>query len=462
MHFKKIISLCALALGSTFITSCSIKDNTTQSVSLNIWTYYNGSIETSFQKMIQDFNTTKGAEEKISVSSISQGSQVSDLSEALIASANGETGADEMPDLFISYADCAYEINNLGKLANIDDYFSSKELANFNNDFLSEGTFDDHLKILPVSKSTEALYINKTDLDKFISSYPEYNITYNDFDTFEGIIKVSKAYYEKTGKAFFGRDSLDNYFVVGSKVLGIDILHYDNEGNFGINFNHDVFKKLWSSYFIPSIDGYFNQVGKFRSSDVQAGTILAYIGSTASASYFPKEVILDDNTKYPIEVLIKPMPNFSGMPKVAVSQGAGFCITKSTKEVEKAAATFLKWLCEAQNISTFSKTSSYFPSTKDGFTNTFINGLTDEVSKTNFSICKYTLDNYQMYTNIVGINGSMYRTYLKNSLQDAIKEANTTLANSTNKDETKALLKSDEYFEQWFSKLQTGVSTIEI
>ncbi len=462
MHFKKIISLCALAFTTCAITSCSIKNNTKQSVSLNIWTYYNGAIETSFQQMIQEFNSTKGAKEKISVSSISQGSQVNDLSDALIASANGETGADEMPDLFIAYADCAYEINNLGKLANIDDYFSTKELSNFNSDFLTEGTFDDHLKILPVSKSTEALYINKTDLDKFISSYPEYNITYNDFDTFEGILKVSKAYYEKTGKAFFGRDSLDNYFVVGSKVLGIDVLHYDDEGNFGINFNHDVFKKLWDSYFIPSVEGYFDQVGKFRSADVQAGTILAYIGSTASASYFPKEVIIDENTKYPIDVLIRPMPNFEGKAKVAVSQGAGFCITKSTKTIEKAASTFLKWLCEAENISNFSKTSSYFPSTINGFTNTYIDSLSDEVSKTNFTICKYTLDNYQMYTNVVGLNGSVYRTYLKTSLQDAIKEAKTVLANSTNKDETKAILKSDEYFEQWFSKLKTGVSTINI
>ncbi len=461
MHLKKIISLCLLTLSTLFITSC-YNDNNKTSVSLNIWTYYNGSIETSFQKMIQEFNSTQGAKEKISVSSISQGSQVNDLSEALISAANEETGADVMPDLFISYADCAYEINSLGKLANIDDYFSEKELSNFNDDFLTEGTFDDHLKILPVSKSTEALYINKTDFDKFLNAYPEYNITYSDFDTFEGIIKISKAYYEKTGKAFFGRDSLDNYFVVGSKVLGIDVLQYDENNNFGINFNHDTFKKLWDSYFVPSVYGYFNQVGKFRSSDVQVGTILAYIGSTASASYFPKEVIIDENTKYPIELLIKPMPNFEGKARVAVSQGAGFCITKSTKAKEKASATFLKWLCETENISTFSKTSSYFPSTKNGFTNTFIDGLTDEVSKMNFTVCKYTIENYQMYTNVVGLNGSTYRTYLKTSLQDAINNAKTVLKNSTNKEETISTLTSDSYFEQWFSKLKSGVSTLAL
>lgn len=457
MKLRKLFILGFTAVQALILTGCN--KNTRSSISLNIWTYYNGSIESSFQDIITEFNETKGAEEKIVVSSLSEGSKVSDLSDALIASAKNELGSDKMPDMFISYADCAYELDKLGKLASIDDYFSDLEFSNFNSDFLNEGRFDGKLKILPVSKSTEALYINKTDFDKFLLSNPDCGVSYDDLSTFEGLIKVSKAYYEKTGKAFFGRDSMDNYFVIGAKQLGIDILDYNDE-KFGINFNHDVFKKLWDSYYIPYVLGYFDSIGKFRSSDIQAGVILAYIGSTSSGGYFPKKVFLNENDSYEIEEEIRCIPVFEGGSMVSVSQGAGFCITKSTKEREEASAIFLKWLCERDNISTFSKSSGYFPATKDGFSDDFINSLDSRLYKNNFKICKETLDNYKMYTNIVGLNGTDYRNFLRDSFNLELSNAKAMIKNSSNKEEMINYLTSPEYFEKWYLSLKEQSNSI--
>ncbi len=447
----KLLKLALLSSIPFALISCTKEKKT---VSLNIWTYYNGNIETSFQEIIEEFNKTRGASEKIVVSSISQGSQVSDLSNALLASAKGEAGSDTMPDLFISYADTAYELNNLGKLASLDNYFTTDDLSLYNSDFLKEGYINNSLKILPVSKSTEALYINKTDFDKFINSNPDLNITYSSLSTIEGLIDVSEKYYLKTGKAFFGRDSLDNYFVVGAKMLGIDILSYGNTNTLSINYDHDVFKKLWDSYYVPYVKGYFDSVGKFRSADIEAGTILAYIGSTASANYFPDKVYLSDTVSYSIEPLILETPSFEGREKVAVSQGAGFCITKSTKEKEEASSIFLKWLSEYDNVTKFSKSSGYFPSTKLGLDDNFIQSQSSEILKQNFTVCKNTVNNYKMYTNIVGTNGTTYRNYLKESLLSALSSAKKQVEVSTNKAETISTLTSDQNFETWFETLK--------
>ena len=96
-------------------------------VTLTVWHYYNGSQQSAFDALVKEFNDTEGREKGIYVESFSQGS-VSDLETAVRASINGDVGADSMPDIFSSYADTAYEIEQLGALANLSEYFDEKEL----------------------------------------------------------------------------------------------------------------------------------------------------------------------------------------------------------------------------------------------------------------------------------------------------------------------------------------------
>lgn len=449
---KKIFSLLALSVSAITICACS-KNNSNSFISLNIWTYYNTTTETSFQNMVNEYNLTRGKEQKIVISSISQGS-VNDLTNALINSATNQSGAEEMPDMFISYADCAYELDGYGKVTSLDKYFTEEELSNFNEGFLKEGRIgsDNSLKILPVSKSTEALYINETDFDKFLEANPDCGIDYSDLSTIEGLINVAKIYYEKTGKAFFGRDSLDNYFVIGAKQLGIDIFQYTDDG-FEINFDENVFKKLWDSYYVPFVKGYFASIGLFRSSDIQSGEILSYIGSTSSGGYFPSYVE-KNSERYPINSKVLTTPIFENGAKFAVSQGAGFCVTKSTSEKEKASVDFLKWLCEKENITNFANTSGYFPATKNGFSDEFINSQTKPNYKKNFETCRETLNNYNMYTNIVGPNSTSYRNFLKSRLDNVCKNARKAVLESTNIEEAILYYTDDARFYEWFHSLK--------
>ena len=110
---------------------------------------------------------------------------------------------------------------------------------------------------------------------------------------------VAKRYYEWTdsltpdipddGKAFYGRDSMSNYFIIGMKQLGADIFDV-KDGQVTIQADKEKVRRLWDNYYVPYVNGYFASMGKFRSDDVKTGDILAYTGSCASSMYFPDQV----------------------------------------------------------------------------------------------------------------------------------------------------------------------------
>lgn len=138
--------------------------------------------------------------------------------------------------------------------------------------------------------------INKTDWEPFAK---QTGSSLDELKTIEGVVKVAKRYYEWTdaktpnkpndGKAFYGRDSMANYFVIGMKQLGKDIFEI-KDGNVTFNVDKKLIKRLWENYYVPYINSYFTALGKFRSDDVKTGDILAYTGSSMSAMYFPDRV----------------------------------------------------------------------------------------------------------------------------------------------------------------------------
>lgn len=74
------------------------------------------------------------------------------------------------------------------------------------------------------------MLLNTTDWEPFAKAM---KVTTDDLKTTEGITKVAKKYYEWTdaktpntpndGKAFYGRDSMSNYFVIGMKQMGQEL-----------------------------------------------------------------------------------------------------------------------------------------------------------------------------------------------------------------------------------------------
>ena len=294
--------VCAACLSAMFIftlTGCGSKSplDPKNPVSLTVWHYYNGSQQAAFDALVEEFNDTVGREEGIYIQSYSQGS-VSDLESAVRDSIGGKVGADTMPDIFSSYADTAYEVEQAGALANLSDYLSQEELDIYVDSYIEEGCIaaDGSLRIFPTAKSTEIMMVNLTDWEPFAAAT---GASLESLATMEGVAATAQAYYEWTdsltpdvledGKAFYGRDAMANYFVIGMQQLGVEIFQVEN-GEITLNVPKEELHRLWENYYVPMVRGYFGAYGSFRSDDVKTGDILAYTGSTTSAMYFPDQI----------------------------------------------------------------------------------------------------------------------------------------------------------------------------
>ncbi|MDD3571188.1 MAG: extracellular solute-binding protein [Lachnospiraceae bacterium] len=347
---KFAVVIFALTLAFYGCTGKSITQKNSAPVAVTIWHYYNGAQKQIFDNLVSEFNETVGYEKNIVVEAYNQ-SSVTELADKIMESANKEVGSDDMPDIFSCYSDTAYTLNQMGLLADINKYLTDDEKSEYIESYIKEGDFENNgsIRIFPIAKSTEVLMLNKTDWDKFASAT---NANEKDLLTCEGITKLAESYYNWTdsqteepddGKAFFGRDAIANYIIIGSMQLGEEIFSV-NDGKETITLNKEVFRKLWDNFYVPFVKGYFTSVGRFRSDDAKTGDLIALVGSAAGSVYFPKEVTLTNGSTYLIKGEIYPMPVFENGENYAPQQGAGMAVTASDEKTERAAVEFLKCL----------------------------------------------------------------------------------------------------------------------
>lgn len=461
---KTTILATALMAACTLLTGCGSSGSTTvkldpeHPVSLTIWHYYNGAQQATFDTLVEEFNATVGQEKGIYVEGYSQGS-VSDLEEAVSAALRGDVGASDLPDIFSSYADTAYAVQKQDKLADLTQYFTKEELDSYVDSYINEGYFNDDgaLYLMPVAKSTEVLLLNKTDWEPFAEATGS---TLEELQIPEGIIRVAERYYDWSGgKAFYGRDSMSNYFVIGMRQMGQEIFRVEN-GEVTLNTDRDLIHRLWENYYVPYVKGYFGAYGRFRSDDVKTGDILAYTGSTSSSMYFPDAIEKEDGS-YAIECIAMKAPVLEGGENVRVQQGAGMAVTKSDAQHEYAACVFLKWFTEKENNMRFVCDSGYMPVLKEANS---VEALDEVIAEDNLEISSKTYDCLKTimqdadtalyYTSRNFDNGYQTRKVLDYNLSDraaadraAVEEA---IAAGEDREEVLAKYTSEESFEDWY------------
>lgn len=471
------VSLCGCGSSGTGKTA-QVKLDPNHPVSLKIWHYYNGTQQAVFDSLLDEFNATTGKDEGIYIEGYSQGS-VSDLEQAVTSAINGDVGADDLPDIFSSYADTAYAVQKQGKLADLTQYFTDEELSGYVDSYIQEGDFDNDgsLYLLPVAKSTEILMLNKTDWEPFAEAT---GATLDELTTTEGITKVAQEYYEWTdsltpdvpddGKAFYGRDSMSNYFIISMKQMGKEIFEV-KDGQVTLNTDKDLIRRLWDNYYVPYVKGYFGAYGKFRSDDVKTGDILAYTGSIASATYFPDSVEKDDET-YSIDYIVQQAPVMEGGENVKVQQGASMAVTKSDEQHEYAACVFLKWFTQKEQNMSFVCASSYMPVLKEANTVEALDEAVQQAAEQDeqvndkvYDSLKAVLsdfDNTEYYTPKNFENGYSTRKVLDYNLSDqaaADKEAiDEAVASGVSREEAEKDYISDEAFENWYAAFCEALS----
>ncbi len=437
-------------------------------VGLVLWHYYNGPQKVAFDELVTEFNDTVGREQGIVVEALSQGN-VNDLMQNVIDAAEQKVGAGEIPDIFAAYADTAYTVDQLGLVAELDQYLTEEELAAYIPAYIDEGRFDEKgsLKIFPIAKSTEVFMLNKTDWERFAAAT---GAELSDLSTLEGVTRTAKAYYEWTdslteaandGKAFFGRDAMANYLIIGCRQLGVELFSVQN-GQVTLNVDEAALRKIWDNYYVPYVSGYFTAEGRFRSDDAKTGAVIALVGSTSGAAYFPDQVMVGDDDSYPIECLALEAPCFEGAEPYAVQQGAGMVVTKSSEAREYAATVFLKWFTEAERNIEFSVGSGCLPvktaANDEGKILAAMPADAVEGMRQSLAAAVNTTKTHALYTNKAFSGGNRARSVLEDSLQqraDADRRAvEAALKQGKSLAEAVSAYDTDENFKEWFTGFQ--------
>lgn len=143
-------------LAVSLLGGCRASD---KPVTLTVWTYYNGDQLASFERLVEEFNTTIGKKEHITVEASSQGS-INDLEKNVLDAAKGRVGALAMPNIFSAYADTAYTLEQMGQVVDLSPYLTEKEKAAYLPNYLEEGDFSDDGSIhIILTTSTKFLRI---------------------------------------------------------------------------------------------------------------------------------------------------------------------------------------------------------------------------------------------------------------------------------------------------------------
>jgi len=475
MRRKKITAMLLIIGMAGIITACgSINENHGLSAKnpqeIQIWNYYNGAQSVAFDNMINEFNSTIGKEKGILVTAESF-SSIEDLTGALNASANKEVGAKKLPNIVQCYKDMAAGLDQKELLVNLDDYVDEKEKTTYVDAYIEDGTIgqDHKWKLFPIAKSTEVMMLNKEKWDAFSK---DTGIQLEHLSTWEGVADAAQEYYIwSEGDAFFGRDAFSNYMLMGSQQLGHPICEQQEDGTVKIELDSPTMHTLWENFYIPYIKGYYSHIGKYRTDDMKLGKIIAEVGSTVGATYFPTEVSYNNETPYPIHGIVLPVPNFAGTEKYIAQQGADMAVIKGTEQKEYASVLFLEWFTDASRNTEFAVQTGYLPVRKESNTRETISAQLEttqtelgKIGKDVLMTAVEELTTFHVYKTLEFDESYQVRQVLEDSMQELAKkdyeEVQTKIQEGMDREEALIMYTSEEHFQDWMERLQNQLDEI--
>ena len=363
---KKITAIILSALlFVTGLAGCAEQDKPSAKnpVTLTMWHVYGSQTKSPMNDAVDEFNKTAGKEHGITINVVSVTSS-SAIDQALAASANGEPGAEKMPDLFTAYPRVV-EIVGEENLLTWSDYFSEEELSAFTASFLAEGYFDESLLMLPIAKSCEAFYLNKTLFDRFAA---ENTVSLDQLRSFAGVFEVARTYYDWSGgQNFMQLNDFYNYALTGMKAYDAEFIR-----NGQLNLDHHAFEAIWTPLAGAAIYGGICLEDGYAASRWKTVEIIANTGSSADVLYQPDEVVYADNTTETIATLTLPYPTFTDEVSGVAYRGGGlFAMKSEDARLNAAAYIFAKWLTEKEQNLNFVTQSGYLPVTDAAFDSLF-------------------------------------------------------------------------------------------
>ena len=429
---KAIILLLTFAI-TVCLSGCSdkTKPDTDHPVTLTMWHVYGSQTKSPLNDVIDEFNDTEGRANGVTVNVVSVTSS-SAIDQALSASANGEPGAEELPDLFSAYPRVA-EIVGTDQLLCWNHYFSEEELAPFRDEFLAEGYFDEQLLMLPIAKSSEGLFLNQTLFERFGA---ETGVSADSLKTFDGFFKTANLYYDwSDGQNFTQINDFYNYAYLGMKAYGGEFIR---DGR--LNLDDAIFEKVWDPLSRAAIYGGICLDDGYAASRWKTVEIISNIGSTADILYQPEIVFYPDNTTEDITSVSLPYPIFNDEQAVAVHRGGGlFAVKSEDARKNYGAYIFAKWLTETEHNLSFVTSTGYLPVTDEAFTALFAD--TDIAEKENYrnlyAMMQDMMDSHSFYALPLYSNASDIQNRFEQNVKLVLKSAHNQFIERTENGEDK-------------------------
>ncbi len=358
---KKLMLSLSLAAGLTSLVACSSKDNkqpekekseivTTieNPVTIEFWHAMAGTNQEAVEKLVENFNSTIGAEKNITVKPVYQG-QYTDLKTKTTAALKSGS----VPAIAQAYPDWVAEYLQSGSVVELDPYINDETVGIKDFDDIIESYREENSQYeggkfysLPFNKSTEVLYYNKKFFDENGLKVPT---------TWDEVEEVSAKIHELTGKTAFGIDAPANYFITMVQQYGGE--YTNSQGD--ILFAEDGAKAAKEALELlkRNVDaGYWRLPGedKYLSGPFMSELLYMYTGSTAGYSHIATA---------DFEVGIAPMPQISDKTGAVIQQGTNVVVFDQNKSKEEvyAAYEFAKYLASYEGNLLFSTETSYLP-----------------------------------------------------------------------------------------------------
>ncbi len=291
---------------------------------------------------------------------------------------NTQIMGDNQPNIVYCYPDHVADYNQAKAVVILDNLIASdievtradgtteklgltqEEIDNFIPNFYQEGTVygDDLMYTLPMAKSTEVLYYNKTFFEENNLTVPE------TWEEMEALCKRIKEIDTASTCIPLGYDSEANWFITICEQYGYDFISATGDDHFLFNNdNNKAFVKKFREWFqnrlvtTQELNGAYTS-NLFKEQDKSKDHIYMCIGSSGGAQYQR-----DDKVQF--EVGVAPIPQVSETNQKAISQGPSLCILRGGKTTDQqviASWLFTKYLTTNEAFQTeFSSTSGYMP-----------------------------------------------------------------------------------------------------
>ena len=357
---KKLMTSLSLMAGVTTLAACSSgnKEQTPETseivttiespVTIEFWHAMSGTNQEAVDALVEQFNSTIGAEKNITVKPVYQG-QYTDLKTKTTAALKSGSA----PAIAQAYPDWVAEYLQSGSVVNLTPYIENTEVGINDFDDIIESYRAENSQYeggqfysLPFNKSTEVLYYNKTFFEENGLTVPT---------TWEELEAVSATIKELTGNPAFGIDSTQNYFITMVQQFGGEYTNSEGE----ILFAEDDAKAAIEALELLKRNtdaGYWRLAGedKYLSGPFMSELVYMYTGSSAGYSHI---------SSADFEVGVAPIPQVSNETGAVIQQGTNVVVFDQNKSLEEvyAAYEFAKYLSSYEGNLAFATTTSYLP-----------------------------------------------------------------------------------------------------